>query len=584
MKIVVGEGSCGIAAGAAKVYDALAREFETASVQPELTIAGCIGMCYLEPIVDIYSDSGALARLVRVSEADAADIAGAVVSGDLSAVERLMIADEDKAFLEKQTRIALRHCGVVNPENIDDYLADDGYQAIKKVLATMTPEQVIEEIKISGLKGRGGAGFPTWFKWNAARSAPGTEKYLICNADEGDPGAFMDRAVIESDPHNLIEGMLIGAYAIGAKEAIVYVRAEYPLAIKRLENAMAQARERGLLGDHILGTDFSCSMRIKAGAGAFVCGEETALIESLQGERGMPRLKPPFPAAAGYWYKPSNINNVETFANVAWIMLNGGEKFAAMGTQNSKGTKVFALTGKIKKGGLVEIPMGMTLRDVIFGIGGGIRDGREFKAVQMGGPSGGCIPADKLDTIIDYGELAATGAIMGSGGMVVMDETTCMVEMARFFLDFTAKESCGKCVHCRLGTKRMLEILTRIVNGEGKEGDIELLEELCVNVGSSALCGLGQTAPNPVLTTIRYFRNEYEDHIRNKRCTAHQCTALLHYSINAGKCTGCTLCSRKCPVHAISGTVKQPHTIDPEVCIRCGQCKTVCRFGAVQAE
>ena len=584
MKIVVGEGSCGIAAGAAKVYDALAREFETAAVQPELTIAGCIGMCYLEPIVDVYSDSGALTRLVRVSESDAADIARAVVSGDMSTVERLMIADEDKAFLAKQTRIALRHCGIVNPENIDDYLADDGYQAIKKVLTTMTPEQVIEEIKVSGLKGRGGAGFPTWFKWNAARSAPGTEKYLICNADEGDPGAFMDRAVIESDPHNLIEGMLIGAYAIGAREAIVYVRAEYPLAIKRLENAMTQARERGLLGDHILGTDFSCSMRIKAGAGAFVCGEETALIESLQGERGMPRLKPPFPAAAGYWYKPSTINNVETFANVAWIMLNGGDKFAAMGTPNSKGTKVFALTGKIKKGGLVEIPMGMTLRDVIFGIGGGIRDDREFKAVQMGGPSGGCIPADKLDTIIDYGELAATGAIMGSGGMVVMDETTCMVEMARFFLDFTAKESCGKCVHCRLGTKRMLEILTRIVSGEGKEGDIELLEELCVNVGSSALCGLGQTAPNPVLTTIRYFRNEYEDHIRNKRCTAHQCTALLHYSIDDSKCTGCTLCSRKCPVHAISGTVKQPHTIDPEVCIRCGQCKTVCRFGAVQAE
>lgn len=584
MKIVVGEGSCGIAAGAAKVYDALTREFEAVSVQPELTIAGCIGMCYLEPIVDIYSDSGTLTRLVRVSESDAADIARAVVSGDMSTVERLMIADEDRAFLEKQTRIALRHCGIVNPENIDDYLADDGYQAIKKVLTTMTPEQVIEEIKVSGLKGRGGAGFPTWFKWNAARSAPGTEKYLICNADEGDPGAFMDRAVIESDPHNLIEGMLIGAYAIGAKEAIVYVRAEYPLAIKRLENAMAQAREHGLLGDHILGTDFSCSIRIKAGAGAFVCGEETALIESLQGERGMPRLKPPFPAAAGYWYKPSNINNVETFANVAWIMLNGGDKFAAMGTPNSKGTKVFALTGKIKKGGLVEIPMGMTLRDVIFGIGGGIRDGHEFKAVQLGGPSGGCIPADKLDTIIDYAKLMELGAIMGSGGMVVMDETTCMVEMARFFLDFTAKESCGKCVHCRLGTKRMLEILTRIVNGEGKEGDIELLEELCVNVGNGALCGLGQSAPNPVLTTIRYFRNEYEDHIRNKRCTAHQCTALLHYSINAGKCTGCTLCSRKCPVHAISGTVKQPHTIDPEVCIRCGQCKTVCRFGAVQAE
>lgn len=581
MKIVVGEGSCGIAAGAAKVYAALEKELAPGH---ELTIAGCIGMCYLEPIVDVYSDSGELTRLVKVAESDAADIARAVESGDLSAVERLMITDDDKAFLSKQTRIALRHCGIVNPENIDDYLGDDGYQAIKKVLTTMTPEQVIEEIKISGLKGRGGAGFPTWFKWNAARTAPGEEKYLVCNADEGDPGAFMDRAVIESDPHNLIEGMLIGAYAIGAKEAIVYVRAEYPLAIKRLEMAMAQAREKGLLGEHILGTDFSCTMRIKAGAGAFVCGEETALIESLQGERGMPRLKPPFPAAAGYWYKPSNINNVETFANVPWIMLNGGDKFAAMGTPNSKGTKVFALTGKIKKGGLVEIPMGMTLREVIFGIGGGIRGGHEFKAVQLGGPSGGCIPADKLDTIIDYAKLMELGAIMGSGGMVVMDETTCMVEMARFFLDFTTKESCGKCVHCRLGTKRMLEILTRIVNGDGKEGDIELLEELCVNVGSGALCGLGQSAPNPVLTTIRYFRNEYEDHIRNKRCTAHQCSALLHYSIDSGNCTGCTLCSRKCPVHAISGTVKQPHAIDPDVCIRCGQCKTVCRFGAVQAE
>ena len=584
MRIVVGEGSCGIAAGAAKVYAALEKELKSAGARQELTIAGCIGMCYLEPIVDLYSDGGELTRLVHVTEKDAADIVRAAESGDMEYVARLKISEDDEAFLNQQTRIALRHCGIVNPEKIGEYLSSDGYQAIRKVLSSMTPEQVIEEIKISGLKGRGGAGFPTWFKWNEARKSPGSEKYLTCNADEGDPGAFMDRAVIESDPHNLIEGMLIGAYAIGASEAIVYVRAEYPLAIKRLEMAMEQAREKGLLGDHILGTDFSCSMRIKAGAGAFVCGEETALIESLQGERGMPRLKPPFPAAAGYWYRPSNINNVETFANVPWIILNGGEKFAAMGTPNSKGTKVFALTGKIKKGGLVEIPMGMTLRDVIFGIGGGIRDDRGFKAVQMGGPSGGCIPADKLDTVIDYGELAATGAIMGSGGMVVMDETTCMVEMARFFLDFTAKESCGKCVHCRLGTKRMLEILTRIVSGEGREGDIELLEELCVNVGSSALCGLGQTAPNPVLTTIRYFRNEYEDHILHKKCTAHQCAALLHYSIDGGKCTGCTLCSRKCPVHAISGTVKQPHRIDPEVCIRCGQCKTVCRFGAVQAE
>lgn len=576
MRIVVGEGSCGIAAGAHKVYEAI----EKLNSGVQLGITGCIGMCFLEPIVDIYDGGTLVKRLVRVKEQDAENIINAVKSGDLSQLSGLEITDEDKSFLDKQTRIALRHCGVIDPTDIDAYINADGYRALEKVL-TMTPEAVIDEIKTSGLAGRGGAGFPTWFKWNAARASESTPKYLICNADEGDPGAFMDRAVIESDPHNLIEGMLIGAYAIGAQEMIVYVRAEYPLAIVRLEAAIEQARARGFLGENILGSGFSCDMRIKAGAGAFVCGEETALIESLEGKRGMPRLKPPFPAQCGYNDQPSNINNVETFANVSWIILNGGEKFAAMGTENSKGTKVFALTGKIKRGGLVEVPMGMTIRDIIYDIGGGIRGGRQCKAVQLGGPSGGCVPFEKFDTLIDYKELAATGAIMGSGGMVVMDDTTCMVGMAKFFLDFTAKESCGKCVHCRIGTKRMLEILTRITKGEGKEGDIELLEELCGGIKDGALCGLGQTAPNPVLSTIRYFRDEYEAHINEKRCPVGECRDLLTYSIEQDKCRGCTLCAKKCPAGAISGEVKNPHVIDPDKCIKCGQCITLCRFGAI---
>ena len=582
-RIVVGQGSCGLAAGAGAVYSALESKL-TAEVNATLGITGCVGICYLEPIVDVYAEDGKLYRCVKVTPDHADLIVKAVAEGNYDLLAPIVISDDDAQFLSKQTRIALRHCGIINPDEIDAYTADDGYKALEKVLKTMTPEQVIEEIKVSGLGGRGGAGFPTWFKWNAARQSPGEEKYLICNADEGDPGAFMDRAVIESDPHNLIEGMLIGAYAIGAKEAVVYVRAEYPLAIVRLTNAIKQAEEKGYLGNNILGTNFSCHMRIKAGAGAFVCGEETALIESLEGSRGMPRLKPPFPAQAGYWLKPSNINNVETFANVAWIINNGGAAFSAMGTENSKGTKVFAVTGKVKRSGLVEIPMGMTLREVIFDIAGGIRDGKEFKAVQMGGPSGGCIPAHLLDTIIDYKALGATGAIMGSGGMVVMDETTCMVGIAKFFLDFTTKESCGKCVHCRIGTKRLSEILERIVAGKGRDGDIELLEELCTTVKDGALCGLGQTAPNPVLTTIRYFRNEYEDHIYNHKCTAKQCPALLTYSIDAEKCIGCSLCAKKCPVGAITGELKKTFSIDPNVCIRCGACINSCRKGAVVVE
>ncbi len=578
MKIVVGEGSCGIAAGAEKVRQALLKQDLNGA---KFTIAGCIGMCYLEPIVDIYEDGQEVKRLVRVTENDAEKISEYAKTGDESVISSLLVSDEDKEFLNKQTRIALRRCGIINPDEIDDFVNADGYTAIKKVLTSMTPEDVIEVIKTSGLAGRGGAGFPTWFKWNAARQSEGEEKYLICNADEGDPGAFMDRAVIESDPHTLIEGMLIGAYAIGAKNAVVYVRAEYPLAIKRLERAIEQATAAGYLGDNILGTDFSCKMTIKAGAGAFVCGEETALIESLEGHRGMPRLKPPFPAQSGYWRKPSNINNVETFANVSWIINNGGEAFAAMGTEGSKGTKVFAVTGKVKRSGLVEIPMGKTLRDVIFDIGGGMKGDKAFKAVQMGGPSGGCIPADLIDTVIDYKALGATGAIMGSGGMVVMDEGTCMVGMAKFFLDFTAKESCGKCIHCRIGTKRMLEILTRITEGNGQPGDVELLEELCYGIKDGALCGLGQTAPNPVLTTIKYFRNEYDAHINDKKCPAGECSSLIEYSIDKDKCKGCTLCARNCPVGAISGEVKSAHTIDINKCIKCGKCIATCRFGAV---
>ncbi|WP_414732155.1 NADH-ubiquinone oxidoreductase-F iron-sulfur binding region domain-containing protein [Acetobacterium carbinolicum] len=580
MKIVIGAGSCGIAAGAHKVQTAFEAILAEKNLNLTIEQTGCIGTCYLEPIVDLIAEDGKKLTFVNVTTADARRIVEDYVLGE-DELKDLQISDSDLTMIGKQKRIVLRNSGIIDPERIEDYQAVDGYLAAKKCLTELTPEEIIETVKIAGLKGRGGAGFPTWFKWDAARKSPGKTKYMVCNADEGDPGAFMDRSVLESDPHALIEGMLIGAKAIGANEGVIYVRAEYPLAIVRLQKAIDQARENGFLGNDIFETGFDFDLRIKAGAGAFVCGEETALIASLEGERGMPRLKPPFPAQKGYWNAPTNINNVETFANVPWIFRNGGEAYAALGTAESKGTKVFALTGKVKRGGLVEIPMGLTLRDVIYEIGGGIKADIAFKAVQMGGPSGGCIPASLLDTQIDYAEITKTGAIMGSGGMVVMDENTCMVDMARFFLDFTCKESCGKCTYCRVGTTRMLEILNRITQGEGQDGDIELLEELCYKIKDGSMCGLGQTAPNPVLTTIKYFRNEYEDHIYHKKCTAKSCKPLLTYTIDKEKCVGCGACKKNCPVDAITGEKKKVHEISQDICIKCGKCFSVCKFDSV---
>ncbi|MDF2676736.1 MAG: NADH-quinone oxidoreductase subunit NuoF [Bacillota bacterium] len=582
MKVLVGLGSCGIAAGGKKVLESINNSVKENELNIAVEPTGCVGMCFYEPLVDVI-DGDKKYTYGHVNAKIAKEIVESHLKNGQPLKEYIIYSNEEPdIYVVNQLKIALENCGQINPENIDEYTSVGGYEALKKVLTSMSQQDVIEQMKISGLRGRGGAGFPTWFKWDAALKSGGSEKYVVCNADEGDPGAFMDRSVCEGDPHKLLEGMIICGYAMGSNHGVIYCRAEYPLAIQRLNIAIEQARENNFLGNNILGSDFNFDITIKMGAGAFVCGEETALIESLEGKRGMPRLKPPFPAQSGYWRKPTNINNVETFANVAWIIYHGPEKFAAIGKGNSKGTKVFALSGKIKKGGLAEIPMGMTLREVIFGIGGGIKGDKKFKAVQLGGPSGGCLPENMLDTPVTYEDLGKTGAIVGSGGMVVMDETTCIVDVTKFFLEFTCEESCGKCTYCRVGTKRMLQILNKITEGNGVMEDLDELENLALSVKDASLCGLGQTAPNPVLTSLKYFRDEYVAHIMDKKCPSKKCTALLTYEINKEKCTGCTLCARKCPVQCIEGTVRKPHEIVQEKCIKCGNCFTTCKFNAVE--
>jgi len=587
IKVTVGLGSCGIAAGAGKVFDKIAALKKAEKLDFELKKTSCVGMCYREPLVEITDESGTY-LYGEIDEDKAVELIDKHINQQSPIKDYVVHTDLfetiDNTFTDDQVKITLRNCGYMDPESIEEYEERNGYRAIKKIAGSgLSRLDIIQTVLDSGLRGRGGGGFPTGLKWKFANNNKADEKYIICNADEGDPGAFMDRSVLEGDPHSVIEGMIIGAYAIEATGGVIYCRAEYPLAIKRLEIAIVQARQKGYLGKNILGIQgFNFDVYIKEGAGAFVCGEETALIASVEGQRGMPRKRPPFPAASGLWKKPTNINNVETFANIPWIITNGAKAYSDYGTAKSKGTKVFALAGKIKRSGLVEVPMGMSIRDVIFKLGGGIQNDKKFKAVQMGGPSGGCIPEHLADIPIDYDSVNSTGAIMGSGGMVVMDETTCMIDVAKFFLDFTQKESCGKCTFCRIGTKRMLEILTRITEGEGKEGDIEMLEDLSYKIRESSLCGLGQTAPNPVLTTIKYFRDEYEAHINDKKCPAKVCKPLLTYEVIADKCTGCTVCAKNCPTDAIDGARKEIHFIRQEDCIQCGSCFTKCKFDAIK--
>lgn len=594
--IFVGNATCGRSAGSTDVIETFKSEIEKHKIICNVIEVGCIGMCYLEPFIMIYKPDLPMVCYANINPKDAITLVESHIIKNKIIKEKLIgvIGNEKQnklpnlystPMLKPQVRLVLQNCGLIDPNNLNHYIANKGYSGIQKALK-VKPENVIEEIKKSGLRGRGGAGFPTWRKWQFCRDAKGSQKYLICNADEGDPGAFMNRSLLEGDPHSLLEGMIIAGYAIGASIGYIYCRAEYPLALVRLRIAIAQAEEKNLLGDNILGSGFEFHIKIKEGAGAFVCGEETALIASIEGSRGMPRPRPPFPAIEGLLQKPTIINNVETLASVARIMQNNAEWFSKYGTENSKGTKTFALVGRIKNTGLIDVPLGISLREIIFNIGGGVPNGKKFKAVQTGGPSGGCIPAHLLDIKVDYDSLAQAGTIMGSGGLVVMDEDTCMVDVARYFLDFAQKESCGECAPCRLGTKQMLDILNDITSGKASIDDIELLESLGEGIKKGSLCGLGQTAPNPVLTTIRYFRNEYEEHILQKKCNAKVCRELKYYEILADKCTGCHICFKACPVNAISGKPKEIHQIAQNLCIKCGMCLEKCpiKFNAIECK